>query len=910
MSRYCGDKRADAILDAARQWKDRALLGQGSVFTAQSLWTTGNLETLDRDFVQRPDEGEGSFLEKLRQQLAPSEPSAKQLAAEIMWLLYLCPSSITPRHKRATVQAVWEWSGEQLPADLALLQDVVLEGVGSAGPGFNQNQWRELAYCISVVRAFRRVPVEEGRRLLDDGWAFAEWLGKTPDSDNRQFRHMLLFLLHPDHFERIFGQRDRREVLVAYSGLERRALNKLNPVGIDRALYEVRKKLETEYGTNELDFYIPPLKGTWKTQDFSEAVETISSAHVEQAIAEIDRDGVPPNAQSMYYDLVHKGRRYPAKLVLSLAAKYATGEELARNMFSGGETSPAFRLLRKLGFEIKPKDSIPTLITKFLAQAKAGRELSVQGYLQHYRDLDVKVSFGKGVQARIAWVAFLAPGQFVSKGIYPVLLLFRNEGVLLLCYEVSEEGDADQAWSGVGSALTVKEWFNKRFARNPDRYGASFVKTAYEVDRELPMSSLTAELDSLISEYKQVLGMGASESPLTESSSTTTAAVLEIRANLPEAVESFSSALRQSFVAFGLTHEDLVRSFIAALVAKPFVILTGMSGSGKTQIAIRLGQWLGFGRLWVAPVRPDWTGAEALFGYEDGLKPAVEGRPAWVVPPVLEFMLKAHSDPLHPHLLLLDEMNLAHVERYFADVLSGMESGEPCLPNLTRAKDGQWRQAADGQPRLAFPRNLWIIGTVNVDETTYMFSPKVLDRANTFEFRVVENDLQLGARKPTRCSAGDEALVRGLLSICKNEAWQEANPATFGPELGEKLKQLHALLSRYGLEFGHRLFYEAMRFGALAEASGMGSFEAALDRIVIQKILPRLHGSRRRLEPPLLALAQFTRDLPDEISSDEKLPGLKVEQIGDERPQLPISFDKVSRMLRTLRTNQFASFTD
>ena len=166
----------------------------------------------------------------------------------------------------------------------------------------------------------------------------------------------------------------------------------------------------------------------------------------------------------------------------------------------------------------------------------------------------------------------------------------------------------------------------------------------------------------------------------------------------------------------------------------------------------------------MSAVRPDWTGAEALFGYEDGLKPAVDGRPAWVVPKPMEFILTAANDPFHPYLLLLDEMNLAHVERYFADVLSGMESGEECLPNLIKGADGIWRVRAQGPDSIPFPRNLWIIGTVNIDETTYMFSPKVLDRANTFEFRVDVNDLQPTVQKPKPCAPGDIELCSRFIN--------------------------------------------------------------------------------------------------------------------------------------------------
>jgi MrcB-like, N-terminal domain/EVE domain len=110
----------------------------------------------------------------------------------------------------------------------------------------------------------------------------------------------------------------------------------------------------------------------------------------------------------------------------------------------------------------------------------------------------------------------------------------------------------------------------------------------------------------------------------------------------------FSNALRESFVDFGLDHLTLVRAFVSSLATKPLVILTGLSGSGKTQLAIRFGEWLGGSRLHVAAVRPDWTGAEALFGYEDALKPLREGKPAWNVPATLAFLLRAAGDPNYP----------------------------------------------------------------------------------------------------------------------------------------------------------------------------------------------------------------------------------------------------------------------
>jgi len=912
MSRYCGEMSVEPVLSAAAHWRNVAMLREGSVFSEKTLWTVRNLEALDRHFVQNLDEGDRGFIEKLEAQLAPAGPAAKQLAAEMMWLLYLCPSSMTVRHKRDVVQTIWSWSGEAFPTNSRWVEQPVLSGIGSAGPGFNQNQWRELTFLINLMRAFRALSNEVQASILADSWTFAEWLKQVPDSKSRQFRHMILYLLFPDDFERIFGQQDRRRILQTFAELNATTVNRMDPLDIDRKLRETRQKLEREYGTTELDYYISPLKERWAAANFATATEGITAAHVRRAIADIDRDGVPANAESTTYDLVHLGKRYPPKLVLSLAVKHVSGEELDRAWFTGGEQSPATQLLRGLGFEIEPKTAIGTLLTKFVAQADAGTDLKVQGYLNQYRGLSVRVSFGQGNFARIPWVAFLAEGQQVSEGIYPVLLLFREHGVLLLCYGISETSKPERSWGDLGAVLTVKNWFEQRFHRTPDRYGDSYVRAAYELRQDVPIEDLNRELDLMIDAYKAIMSGESSErmpEPLTEVPRPTDA-VLPTRESLSEAAQSFAEALRRSFVTFGSGHDDLVRAFVVSLATKPLVILTGLSGSGKTQIAVRFGEWLGPSRLHVAPVRPDWTGAEALFGYEDGLKPEIDGRPAWNVPAPLAFMLKAARDPQHPYLLLLDEMNLAHVERYFADVLSGMESGQPCLPNVTKGRDGAWRPIAGAQARISYPRNLWIVGTVNVDETTYMFSPKVLDRANTFEFRVDSGDLQTEVRKPVQCEEGDQALVRGLLRIAANDDWHQGNPATFRNSLGERLRQLQGLLSRYSMEFGHRAFYESLRFAALAESAGLSTLEGVLDRVVVQKILPRLHGSRRRLELPLLALAQFCRDLPEFVASDERLPALQPEKLGEEAPKLPVAFEKLGRMLRNVRTNQFASFTE
>lgn len=369
----------------------------------------------------------------------------------------------------------------------------------------------------------------------------------------------------------------------------------------------------------------------------------------------------------------------------------------------------------------------------------------------------------------------------------------------------------------------------------------------------------------------------------------------------------FAVKLEDAGLTFGVRHEAFVRDFVVSLATKQLVILTGLSGSGKTQIALQFGRWLGEDRWKVVPVRPDWTGAEALFGYPDALQKTKDGRRAWHVPDSLAFMLRAARDPDRPYLMVLDEMNLAHVERYFADVISGMESGEGCLPNVTR-EGGVWRESAKGPAKLPFPENLFVAGTVNVDETTYMFSPKVLDRANTMEFRVRTEDLSADLRKPGKCEAGDPSLVRGFLEIARDEDYHRKHPPGREDEYFGALEDLHGALDQ-AFAFGHRVVYEAVRFAALHEEAGGDSMEAALDTQVLQKILPRLHGSRRQLEPVLETVGKFCFDL-EPAEAGNPTGSFDPVEPPDEDPVLPRSFDKVQRMTERLRTNQFVSFTE
>ena len=324
----------------------------------------------------------------------------------------------------------------------------------------------------------------------------------------------------------------------------------------------------------------------------------------------------------------------------------------------------------------------------------------------------------------------------------------------------------------------------------------------------------------------------------------------------PELFHDFAVAVEASGLRFP-AGSNLVRSFMSSLLAKPFAILTGLAGSGKTQLAMRLGEWFGTDehgrhRHVVVPVRPDWTGPESIFGYEDALRTSASGAPVWFVPEAFEFVLRAANNPEHPYLLILDEMNLAHVERYFSDFLSGVESRRPVLPDLVFDQPSrQWVLRDVEAQRLPLPRNLFVVGTVNVDETTYMFSPKVLDRAFTFEFRVSADELDAELRRPSAAPAGEDRRVRAFASLAETDDFQREHPHPARDEIVSTLREAHTILADASQEFGHRTLYEILRFCAFYAATGDTDANTALDLAMMQKVLPKVHGSRRRVEPVL-----------------------------------------------------------
>lgn len=358
----------------------------------------------------------------------------------------------------------------------------------------------------------------------------------------------------------------------------------------------------------------------------------------------------------------------------------------------------------------------------------------------------------------------------------------------------------------------------------------------------------------------------------------------------------------------GLVYSDnLIKRFAFSLMSKRFLILSGLAGSGKTQLALAFASALVKNRekqMCVVSVGADWTNREPLLGFPNALQPGKYVKPE---SGVLDLLIEANKpeNADKPFFLILDEMNMSYVERYFADFLSAMESKEPIsLWNPDEAK-GENNEVDRVPQKVALPKNLFIIGTINVDETTYMFSPKVLDRANVIEFKIAEDEMAeflKDMKEIDRDSINGKAADMGVDFVEK----------AYRKDLKKDEKAIETLHSFFNelkgvnAEFGYRSATEIFRFICQAksndDAAPMLTDAEILDAAIVQKLLPKLHGSRKKLEPVLGRLWKlcFTGSGKD----------LNIAQEHVEKAQLKESADKIRRMYESATANGFTSFAE
>ena len=308
------------------------------------------------------------------------------------------------------------------------------------------------------------------------------------------------------------------------------------------------------------------------------------------------------------------------------------------------------------------------------------------------------------------------------------------------------------------------------------------------------------------------------------------------------------TAIKTYIAARGFNYEgDLIENFYLSLKSKPFVILAGTSGTGKTRLVKLFAEAIG-AKMQLVPVRPDWSDSSDLFGHNDLSGQFHPGA-------IIDFVKQAEWDKDTPYFLCLDEMNLARVEYYLSDFLSIIETrdrkdnGVIETDALVDASYFQSQSAREKYGRVYLPENLYIIGTVNMDETTFPFSKKVLDRANTIEFSFVN--------LMAKATAGGKAVAQKLdNSFLKTEYLylRDCDDEELIDNICFDLEELNQILVKANLHVGYRVRDEISFYMMNNKKADLLTQEAAFDHEIMQKILPRVQGSSAAIKDVLSEL--------------------------------------------------------
>lgn len=247
------------IYRVAEEFRDACLLRDGSLlFPDESVWNLPALEHLHKVFVATPDESDRNFLTKFKEQVEPAGPAVIRLAAEVLCVYFLFPSNVGGPRKREVVNDILGWAHESLPTD-SLVSQAFANGIGSGGYGYNTRRPFEIGFLIEFAIAWKKLPHDQQIAAAGDVGQFQAIVDGVEDAETKQLRHMLLYLVFPDSFERIASGGHKRRIIKAFSGL----LTPPVPDNEDRAIWQIRQKLEQLLPGQDLDFYWTPLVEAW-----------------------------------------------------------------------------------------------------------------------------------------------------------------------------------------------------------------------------------------------------------------------------------------------------------------------------------------------------------------------------------------------------------------------------------------------------------------------------------------------------------------------------------------------------------------------------------------------------------------------------------------------------------------------
>lgn len=347
----------------------------------------------------------------------------------------------------------------------------------------------------------------------------------------------------------------------------------------------------------------------------------------------------------------------------------------------------------------------------------------------------------------------------------------------------------------------------------------------------------------------------------------------------------------------GFTYDrGMIENFWLSLKSKPFVILAGISGTGKTRLVKLFSDAIG-AEFRMVPVRPDWTDSSALLGRSTPNGDFIPGQ-------VLRIIVEAKDDPEKPYILLLDEMNLARVEYYLSEFLSVMETRDFKDGKIVTDRLMPFEYYGD----VRFPENLYLVGTVNMDETTFPFSKKVLDRTNTIEFNTVHLMPSDGGYDPDAAPIAEDNSFLKSKYLFLSQSLNEEN-RDFIESICADLEEINQALKINNAHVGYRVRDEIVFYLLNNRDAGLLSRDEAMDNAIMQKILPRIQGSSVFVREMLLELFRIFAGDAAEIQTGNSVTGSEMlANLKGKKVKYPKSAEKAAFMVRRLEEDGTTSF--
>lgn len=479
--------------------------------------------------------------------------------------------------------------------------------------------------------------------------------------------------------------------------------------------------------------------------------------------------------------------------------------------------------------------------------------------------IKVKTGLGQfGMPAYVPWVGFLGPQQKPQKGIYPVIVYYLKQHTVILSYGISAYHKPTINWINIldkkgNTPQTIGDYFKSKniSVENPD-YDNCFVYSIYsDTLTDAIISDIYNDVSIMLDIYRETLGIAQS--------------------NKRPCKPFILSLLKKQSPRY--------LPYLTALRTKPFMLLAGISGTGKSRIVREMAKacWKEddeeYGKnnprnFCMVQVKPNWHDSTELMGYVT----RISGTPEYIPGPFLRFLAAAIKEPEVPYFLCLDEMNLAPVEQYFAEYLSVIESrklttdpvsGQTIITTdpIIKPEDTQEYHDLIGKlfgdeerlkgTVLTIPQNLFVVGTVNMDETTFSFSRKVLDRAMTIEMNEV--DLHGGLER----GAGNEIGYIGNCII--GDAAEGCDIYEDNKELCDQvlayLEKVNAVLEGTPFKIAYRTRNEFLMYAVNRQKLAHDSqLWQTLDEMTSMKILSRIEGDSDRTEKPLTELEKLVEE--------------------------------------------------